>query len=223
MNNELSNPKLSLSQKQELKSAKYWQDCNDRLTKGYELPVPEQNILDQAYEGLVAGIQKLIINTSWILKYDIKQVLKTIDLNTLLPLIKYPTGIHHHYHVTAGVGDTAHKIELDLKIIPTLTDEFANPMNAMVFIALDYYMLDESYVKAHNINDHYQFNLVDVIGVEDYIAMHEPFARKTRKKLQLEMGNAALGSFMKYIHGQRLKRPVNLSLNFQPDAPKEGE
>lgn len=216
----LQTPQLSqLTEKDELKVAEaklkaseYWEKCNQELAPGYTLPVPTQNILDETYEVLVDGVRKCIDEFGFLDHSQMDTFIKAVPLHQLSTMLAYPKGIAHHYHCHAGVGRNEHKMELDLKVIPTITDPHGQPLNALVFIAFSLEFVNK---EPSDRGGKYRIVLTDAIGVGDYLHLHRPFySEDGSSRNAAHMGSSALGHFMKWIRSIQLDRPEQPTIPF---------
>lgn len=115
-------------------NAQYWVDVNSSLKKGFELSVPQQNILDEINGSFTEQFRNQdvdIVNLDF-MKFE--ELLSKVDLSRLGGFITHQ-GIDHHYHVETGVGERSFHLCVDLKCIPTTLDEYGNPVASICFIS----------------------------------------------------------------------------------------
>ena len=115
-------------------NAQYWIDVNLGLKKGFELPVPQQNILDDINGSFTEQFRNQEVNVRELDQVKFGELLSQVDLTALGGFISL-AGIDHHYHVNTGVGDNNFHLKVDLKCIPTVMDEQHNPVGSICFIS----------------------------------------------------------------------------------------
>lgn len=188
-----------------LKASEYWEQCNQELVPGYTLPVPIQNLLDETYEVLVEGVRKCIDEFGYLDHKQMGEFIKVVPLHQLSTILSYRKGVAHHYHCHAGVGRNEHKMELDLKVIPTIIDPHGQPLNALVFIAFSLEFVNK---EPSDRGGKYRIVLTDAVGVGDYLHLHRPFySEDGSSRTASHMGSSALGHFMKWIRSIQLDHP----------------
>lgn len=189
-----------------LKASEYWEQCNQQLLPGYTLSVAIQNHLDETYQVLVDGIKTCIDEFGFIDHSRMGEFIKTVPLNNLSPMLNIREGVATHYHCHAGVDRNEHKLELDLKVIPTIIDPYGQPLNALVFIAFSLEFVNR---QPSDRGAKYRIVLTDAIGVGDYLHLHRPFySEDGSSRSAAHMGSSALGHFMKWIRSLKLDQPL---------------
>ena len=118
----------------EATNAQYWIDVNLALKKGFELPVPQQNILDEINGSFTEQFRNQEVDISTLDLDTFEELLGKVDLSPLGSFITHQ-GIDHHYHVNTGVGERNFHLHVDLKCIPTTMDEYGSPAASVCFIA----------------------------------------------------------------------------------------
>ena len=118
----------------EATNAQYWVDVNLALKKGFELPVPQQNILDEINGSFTEQFRNQEVDISTLDLETFEEFLDKVDLSPLGGFITHQ-GIDHHYHVNTGVGERNFHLHVDLKCIPTTMDEYGSPVASVCFIA----------------------------------------------------------------------------------------
>ncbi len=112
----------------------YWLDVNLALKKGFELPVPQQNTLDDINGLFTEQFRNQEIDVTNLDLEKFEELLGKVDLSRLGEFITHQ-GIDHHYHVNTGVGERNFHLHVDLKCIPTTMDEYGNPIASVCFIS----------------------------------------------------------------------------------------
>ncbi len=124
----------TLSKAPEQNDAEYWCNANTSLTKGYELPVPLQNILDEINGALSDQFRNQVVDVSTVTQESFQQLVNSIDLTRLGMFIGHK-GIDHHYHLIAGMGSQSFRLDVDLKCIPTVIGPFGSIAASICFLS----------------------------------------------------------------------------------------
>lgn len=112
----------------------YWIDANLNLKKGFEYPIPHQNVLDEINGSFTKQFRNRKVNIPELTDVQFTELLNKVDLTPLGVFISR-AGVDHHYHVNTGMGENNFHLKVDLKLIPTIMDEFNSPLASICFIS----------------------------------------------------------------------------------------
>ncbi len=178
--------------------SKYWIDVNLGLKKGFELPVTQQNILDDINGSFTEQFRNQNVDIRKLDVAHFSELLSQVDLTPLGRFIT-PLGIDHHYHVNAGLGDRKFHLFVDLKCIPTTMDNYGSPVASICFISAKIVIGGETITAI----------LFKYIGPDDLLGIH---------KLVLNCGvqatNRELGGWLRYVRALTHTEHLTL-LDFQ--------
>lgn len=114
--------------------SQYWVDVNEQLNKGFTLSVSLQNMLDDINGSVADQFKKGSVDIPSLTLGNFNQLVKAVELEHLgLFLIR--NGVSHHYHCTAG-RDHPWRLEIDLKVLPTIHNKLGEPKAGLCFISV---------------------------------------------------------------------------------------
>lgn len=112
----------------------YWQEAHSRLTRGYTLAVPLQNILDD----IIGTVSERFRNGEIdIRKMDAPWLDAIADSIDLTPMGQFliRDGVYHYYHCKAGI-ETPFHLQIDLKLLPTIHNSLGEPVAGLTYMAI---------------------------------------------------------------------------------------
>lgn len=112
----------------------YWIDANLNLKKGFEYPIPHQNVLDEINGSFTEQFRNQEVNIPELTDVQFAELLNKVDL-TPLGIFISRVGVDHHYHVNTGMGENNFHLKVDLKLIPTIMDEYNKTVASICFIS----------------------------------------------------------------------------------------
>lgn len=181
----------------EFDAAGYWQQANNRLIKGYDLPVAVQNILDDVNQSFMNALEQCGKSIPKLTRREVVEIAQQADFKGLEQLIS-GVGIHHHYHQTAGSVEQ-YRVKMDLKIIPTVFDHTGQPVSAVAFISIEFETGKFFYGESQPGNTIYYIPIIKIIGREDLKHSHEPLHHLQVTAVS-NLTNDLLGFWLKRLH-----------------------
>lgn len=178
----------------------YWVDVNLNLKKGFELPVPQQNILDEINSSFTDQFRNQEVNIPNLNLETFEGLLDKVDLTRLGEFISLQ-GIDHHYHVNTGIDDRNFHLHVDLKCIPTTMNEYGKPVASVCFISAKIEIGSRSLACVKTA----------YIGPDDLFLNH-----RLVLKFANNMTNKALGAWLRMVRELGYKEHLTL-LNYQKE------
>ncbi len=185
-----------------------WVKANELLVKGYELPVAIQNILDDVNGSFLDTLDTYHKSPTTLSYNDLQDIAEKTDFRGLEQLLSM-NGVHHHYHRTAGV-EQQYRIKMDLKIVPTIFNQYNQPVAAIAWIGLEYEVGKIEFGESHWENRHVYVPIIRIIGREDLKKFHEPF-HQLKVIAMSNLSNEVLGHWLTRLRA--LTPEEHLTLN----------